>query len=166
MACAKDVFAVANFRERCSCEMCDGHPRVYRSLVLVPQALIDFWAQSLEALPHRKRRGWKGRLIDSRGVASRVRYLPGGSSQGPFHTCFEEYNNLVSQWLPIFPYEAARDSFNSFRLTGALSESVDTAMQNGDFDTLNEMFTARSSGKPRKNRYVPVPTLPGEPVRG
>ena len=166
MAVAKDVFAIASAHERCSCESCHSAPRDVRSIVLVPQAVIDVWTAEVRALPTRRRTSWKSRLSDGRGVLSRVRYRVQGNLQGPWPTLFEEYNNLISQWLPICPYETARDAFASFRLNGPLSESVDAAMQKGDFEALNSTFAPRSSGKHRRNKWISIPTPAGEPTRG
>ena len=166
MAVAKDVFAIASAHERCSCESCRSAPRDFRSIVLVPQAVIDVWTEEVCALPARRRASWKSRLLDRRGVQSRVRFRVQGNLQGPWPTHFEEYNTLVSKWLPIFPYETARDAFASFRLNGPLSESVDAAMQKGDFEALNSTFAPRSSGKHRRNKWISIPTPAGEPTRG
>ena len=166
MAYPKDLFAVAGTGERCSCSACQVGPQQGHSIVLVPQATIDDWADQLHALPQRKRRSWKGRALDGKGVASRVRFRPEGKWHEPGCSYFEEYNASVSQWLPIFTYEAVRDSFDSFVLAGPFAEITDQAMRRGDLEGLRRLYTARTSHKSRRNRWIPVPTAPGEPTRG
>ena len=160
----KDLFAVAGPRTCATCRT--GPPQQPRSIVLVPKAAIDAWLLELHALPRRKRATWKHKLLDARGVASKLRYNPKGDHQLPWCSYFEEYNAHASQWLPVYPYEAVRDSFVSLTLVNPLAERTDRIMREGDIEGLRELYTARSSGRPRRNRWVPVPTPTGEPTRG
>ena len=161
MSYPKDLFAVAG---RCSCEAC--HSLRPRSIVLVPQVALDAWIVQLQALPSRKRMRWKGRLVDSNGVASRLRYRPSGNKQLPWCSYFEEYNTHLSQWLPVYPYEALRNEFESFTLAGPFAENTDRIMRQGDIEGLCDLYASRTSGKSRRNRWVAVPTAAGEPTRG
>ena len=162
MSSPKDLFAVAG---PCACGACQAVPGP-SSIVLVPQVAIDMWNAQLQALPRRKRVSWKGKLLDERGVASRLRYKPGGNRQGPWCSFFEEYNTHNSEWLPVFAYEAIRDSFGSFTLAGPFAERADQAMREGDLGRLHNLFTARRSYRPRRARLIAVPTTAGEPTRG
>ena len=156
----RDLFAIAG---PCTCAMCQEAPKPpLRSIVLVPQAAIDMWLLELEVMPRRKRTSWKGKLLDDRGVASRLRFDPTGEC-GSF---FQEYNTYQSQWLPVYPYESMRDSFESFALATPLAECTDRIMRQGDVEGLRELYTARTSGKSRRRRFIPVPTAAGEPTRG
>ena len=160
----KDLFAVAG---PCACAMFQAAPQQQpRSIVLVPQAAIDMWLLQLQALPRRKRALWKGRLLDDRGVASRLRYNPTGNWRLPWASLFQEYNRHLSQWLPVYPYESMRDAFDTFTLATPLAECTDRVLRAGDLDSRRELYTARSSGKPRRNRWVAIPTAAGEPTRG
>jgi hypothetical protein len=162
MSSPKDLFAVAG---RCSCEACQATPQP-RSIVLVPQVALDAWIVQLQALPPRKRMRWKGRLVDSNGVASRLRYRAKGNTLLPWCSYFEEYNTHLSQWLPVYPYEALRNEFESFTLAGPFAESTDRIMRQGDIEGLCDLYASRTSGKSRRNRWVAVPTAAGEPTRG
>ena len=160
----KDLFAVTG---PCTCAMCQAAPQQQpRSIVLVPQAAIDMWLLQLQALPRRKRALWKGKLLDDRGVASRLRYNPTGNWRLPWASLFQEYNRHLSQWLPVYPYESMRDAFETFTLATPLAECTDRVLRAGDLDSLRELYTARSSGRPRRNRWVAIPTAAGEPTRG
>ena len=128
---------------------------------------MDIWVLQLQALPRRKQATWKGRLLDERGVASRLRYNPVGDWQLPQGSFFEEYNTHLGQWLPVYAYEDLRNSFESFTLASPFAECTDRVMQEGDLDKLRELFTTHTSGRPRRrNHFVAVPTAAGEPTRG
>ena len=160
----KDLFAVAG---PCSCALCPvAAPPEPRSIVLVPQAAIDMWLLQLQALPRRKRCSWKSKLLDERGVASRLRYNPAGDWQLPWGSFFEEYNTHISQWLPVYAYEQVRDAFDTFTLASPFAESTDRVMREGNLGGLRELFTTYTTGRPRRNRFVAVPTAAGEPTRG
>ena len=162
MSYPKDLFAVAG---RCSCETCPATPHP-RSIVLVPQAALDAWCCTIQALPPRKRIRWKGRLVDSNGVASRLRYRVKGNELLPWVSHFEEYNTHLSQWSPVYPYEALRDELESFTLAGPFAESTDRLMRQNDIEGLCDLYASRTSGRPRRNRWVGIPTPAGEPTRG
>ena len=166
MAHQQDIFAVARMGTACECGACQVTQSTPRSVVLVPSELIDAWLMQLSALPPRKWSSWKGRVLDGRGVASRVRFRANGCELGPCGGCFQEYNTAISSWLPILPYESVRAACTSFTPAGLFEETTDTAMRQGDYDLLCTMYAARSSGRPRRNHWVSVPTRPGEPTRG
>ena len=167
MAHPSDLFALATIGDACGCGACRSTPRESRSIVLVPQELINAWCMQLSALPPRKRRSWKGRVLDGRGVASRVRFRANGNELGSCRSCFQEYNTALSSWLAIYAYESVRGACTSFTLAaGPLAARTDMAMQQGDYGRLCSMYPAQSSGKPRRNHWISVPTRPGEPTRG
>ena len=134
MSHPKDLFAVAGW---CSCEAC--HSSQPGSIVLVPQVALDSWIVQLQALPPRKRLRWKGRLVDGSGVASRLRYRPVGNKLLLWCSSFQEYNIHLSQRLPVYPYEALRDQFESFTPTGSFAQITDQIMRQGDIEGLREL---------------------------
>ena len=163
----KGTLAIANARERCCCGTCATSMPGACSIVLAPQADVEAWAAEVFALPARKRSAWKARLVDECGVVSRVRYTAKGNRRGPWCSHFEEYNRRQSTWLPVFAYEAARQTFATLDFTGTLGQSTDVAMQSGEFEAMRTMFAARGVGKGRsRKKYVTIPTAPGEPTRG
>ena len=148
---------------------------------------VKAWQAEVAALPVRKQRIWKQRVLDSHGCLSVVRYVPGGHDLGFGHVTYFAQRLSAKEaadrgvppgsWIPVVSVAQRADLHEVVsRATGGRTRLIDIDTQTpfvptydgaGYLDSFMTQLSSNLTGnhQPHKHR-VSVPTRAGEPVRG
>ena len=157
-----------------------------RSMTMADQD-VKAWEAEVAALPVRKQKIWKGRVVDSHGCAAVVRYVPCGCDLGfGLVSYFEQRLNAKDaaamglppgSWIPVQTVAQQAEKYASMnRATGGRCLAVDVNTRNPYVPTPNvedhrasfaSQLSSNLTGNHQPHRHrVSVPTRAGEPVRG
>ena len=145
----------------------------------VPADVIEGWKAEIAALPVRKRKNWKGSMIDRCGVRGVVVYDPQGIEvPGYGRTHFKQRMNeqkksmyaTEQEWRPVMPMGWQRqepaEGLSIFHIRTGNDAAMDGHTPQIQCEMLVTGRRANQTGNhvPR-NHPIRVPTAPEEPVR-
>ena len=146
----------------------------------VPADAIERWKAEIAALPVRKRKNWKGNIIDRFGVRGGVVYDPQGiEALGYGRTHFKQLMSeqkksmygTEQEWRPVMPMgwqqQEPAGEFNIVHLRTGTDATMDGHTPEIQHDMLvTEMHANQTGNHEPRNHPIRVPTAPGEPCRG
>ena len=151
----------------------------YLATTSVPGDSIEMWKAQIAALPARKRKNWKGSMIDRFGVRGVVVYDPQGIEvPGYGRTHFKQRMSeqkkmyaTAQEWRPVMPMgwqqQEPAVGLNFLHVRTGTDATMDRHTPQIQHDMLATEKRANQTGnhEPR-NHPIRVPTAPGQPVRG
>ena len=142
-----------------------------KDVVTLPERYYGVLEREVASLRPSKRKNWRGRLMNTRGVATRVVYRDGEFFQSGTNRrvvssdrWIEEHgpSSTPAKRLPVSAVVAFAENFDRALARG---ETGDEAAQ----DTLDQIFQqeliSNHTGNHSRNKTVKIPTAAGQPCR-
>ena len=114
----------------------------------------------IEVTKTKKKSKWKGRLINTQGTASKIKYHDGE---------LFKWHQRLHQWVTVKPLHRFTNSFQNKGCSTIQTSFIGhVAMEHpGEFNSVFEQVVkSNTTGNHYRNKSAKVPTRAGEPVRG